>query len=95
MELVYEEETIEVDLPNEAPLVVGEFTTYIGSAEKAKGEVDKLLERVRMVEEVYCRSVELKVLAVANLGCEAAEASEKLVDRYGLMVLTGGDRVSS
>ncbi|MEM2740475.1 MAG: hypothetical protein QXQ29_06720, partial [Candidatus Bathyarchaeia archaeon] len=87
--IMYKGRSIEVDILNEDPLIVGEVTTYLGSAKEAEGEADKLLERVRIIEEIYGRSVELKILAVANLVSEAAEALEKLAYRYGLMILTG------
>ncbi len=89
VKLMYRDRVVELDLFSEEPLVVGEVTTYLGTAEEAGREVAKLLEGVRAVEEVYGRRVELAVLAVANLGREAAEALERLAKQHGVMVLTG------
>ena len=89
VKLMHRGRLIELDLLCEEPLLVGEVTTYLGSAEEAEGEVAKLLERVRAVEEAYGRRVELAVLAVANLSRDAAKALERLSAAHGIMVVTG------
>ena len=88
VKLMHRGRLIELDLLCEEPLLVGEVTTYLGSAEEAEGEVAKLLERVRAVEEAYGRRVELAVLAVANLSRDAAKALESLSAAHGIMVVT-------
>lgn len=89
IKLQYKGEILEVDLLNDDPLVVGEVTTHIKSAEEVEKEVDKLLERVELVEKMYGRGVELKVIAVANLERGATETLRELTDRHGILVITG------
>ncbi|ABL78938.1 hypothetical protein [Thermofilum pendens] len=87
--LAYKGVLVELDLFCEEPLLVGEVTTYLRSAEDAEREAAKLMERVKVVEEISGRKVELAVLAVANLGREALEVLEKLHREKGVLVVTG------
>ena len=89
VKVAYRGRLVEFDLLCEEPLVVGEVTTYLGSAEEAEREVEKLLERVKVAQEVYGRGVELAVIAVANLERGAAEALEKLAEKHRIIVVTG------
>ena len=89
VKVAYKGRLVEFVLLCEEPLVVGEVTTYLGSAEEAEREVEELLERVKVAQEVYERGVELAVIAVANLEREAAEALEKLAEEHRIIVVTG------
>ena len=85
----YKGETVKIDILNKDPLVVGEVTTYLGSAEDVEKEVDKLLKRVKVVQEFYEKKVDFIVLAVVNLEAEAAEPLKKLTKKHGILVITG------
>jgi len=73
VKLKYMGKTVELDLFCEDPLLVGEVTTGVASLEDARREIDKLLERVNFVKEMYGRDVDIKILAIANVGAEAVE----------------------
>ena len=81
--------TWEIDVFCENPLVVGEVTTTVGTAEEAEAEVSKLLERVSFVKELYGEEVQLKLLVVANASAEAKERLRALAQRHDLTVLVG------
>jgi len=81
--------TWEVDVFCENPLVVGEVTTTVSTAEEAEAEVSKLLERVDFVKELYGEEVQLKLLVVANASAEAKERLRALAQKHDLMVLVG------
>ncbi|RLG71668.1 MAG: hypothetical protein DRO11_03995, partial [Methanobacteriota archaeon] len=86
------EKLLELDLFNEDPFLVGEVTTYIGSPGEAEREVEKLLERARLLEEIFERRVEIKVMAVVNLERKVSEVLRKLSDKHGILLIAGGDK---
>jgi len=87
--LVYKGEPVEINVFNEDPLIVGEVTTFIGSVEAAEKEVNKLLFRIRIVEEKYGRSVEMSFLAVENAEKDALERLKQLCEEHGIRLIYG------
>ncbi|MDW8004134.1 MAG: hypothetical protein RMI04_04915 [Thermofilaceae archaeon] len=81
--------TVEVDLFCENPLLVGEVTTYVGDVRQAEEEVKKLLEKVKFVEKMYERTVELKVLGVANATQEALNALKEASRKEDILLILG------
>ncbi|RLE83553.1 MAG: hypothetical protein DRJ67_11985, partial [Thermoprotei archaeon] len=82
-------EPVEVNIFCEDPLVVGEATTFIKSAEEARREVEKLVERVELVQEELGRKPILTVLAVARAPPEAAKALERIAAEHGIRIILG------
>ncbi|MBS7655001.1 hypothetical protein KEJ50_00625 [Candidatus Bathyarchaeota archaeon] len=86
---MYENKFTEVNLFNEEPLMVGETTTYLASAKDAEKEINKLLERVEIIQKIYGKKVELLTLTVMNVEREAAEKLEELARKYNILLVTG------
>ena len=89
IKLKYMGKTVELDLFCEDPLLVGEVTTGVTSLEDARRELDKLLERVNFVKEMYERDVTIKILAIANVGAEAVDFLREIAEKHGIMVIIG------
>ncbi len=89
IKLKYMGKTVELDLFCEDPLLVGEVTTGVASLEDARRELDKLLERVNFVKEMYERDVTIKILAIANVGAEAVDFLREIAEKHGIMVIIG------
>jgi hypothetical protein len=89
VKLKYMGKTVELDLFCEDPLLVGEVTTGVVSLEEARREINKLLERVNFVKEMYERDVDIKILAIANVGAEAVEFLREIAEKHGIMVIIG------
>ncbi|ACB07845.1 hypothetical protein [Candidatus Korarchaeum cryptofilum] len=89
VKLKYMGKTVELDLFCEDPLLVGEVTTGVASLEDARREINKLLERVNFVKEMYERDVDIKILAIANVGAEAVEFLREIAEKHGIMVIIG------
>jgi len=58
--LVSDGEVVEINMFCERPLVVGEVTTHVATKDGARAEIEKLLKRVRLVEERYGRRAMLR-----------------------------------
>ena len=87
--LAYEGEAVEINLFCEEPLLVGEATVSVKSAEDAEGEIRKLLERVKIVEEKYGRKPEMIILSVARVTEEAMKALKNLTEKHGVKLILG------
>ncbi|MEM0455208.1 MAG: hypothetical protein QXM81_05190 [Nitrososphaerota archaeon] len=87
--LVEDGEVIEIDMFCEEPLVVGEVTTHIATAEAARAEVEKLLRRVRLVERKYGRKVDLIVLTASTVTPEAHEELRRSSKEHGIRLVLG------
>jgi len=88
--LAYNGEVIEINLFCEKPLVVGEATVSVRSAEEAEGEVEKLLRRVKIVKERYGKP-EMIVLSVARATKEAVDTLKALAEKHGVRLILGGE----
>jgi len=82
-------EVVEVDAFCEDPLVVGEITDYIRSRDEAESEVEKLRDRVSLVERRYGRRVMLAVLVVATASEEVSSYLREVAGRNGILVVLG------
>ena len=80
---------VEVDAFCEDPLVVGEITNYIRSRDEAESEVEKLRDRVSLVERRYGRRVMLAVLVVAAASEEVSSHLREVAGRNGILVVLG------
>jgi len=87
--LAYDGEAVEINLFCENPLLVGEATMSVKNVEEAVGEVEKLLKRVRVVEEKYGVKPRLIVLSIAKTSGEASEALKALVEEHGIKLILG------
>jgi len=87
--LVEDGEVVDIDMFCEEPLVVGEVTTHIATAEAAKAEVEKLLRRVRLVERKYGRKVDLVVLTASTVTPEAHEELRRSSKEHGIRLVLG------
>jgi len=85
---VHDGEVVEVNLFCEKPLVVGEATVSVKDAREAEAEVEKLLKRVKIVEEKYGKP-EMMILSVARSTDEAAEMLKDLAERHGVRLVLG------
>jgi len=81
-------EIVEVNLFCEKPLVVGEATVSVKDAREAEVEVEKLLKRVKVVEEKYGEP-EMIILSVARPTDEAAKILKDLAERHGIRLVLG------
>jgi predicted nuclease with TOPRIM domain len=87
--LAYNGEAVEINLFCEKPLLVGEATVSVKSAEEAEREIRKLLERVRIIEEKYGRKPEMIVLSVARATEDATKALKNLTEKHGVKLILG------
>ena len=87
--LAYKGEAVEINLFCDKPLLVGEATVSVKSAEEAEREIKKLLKRVRIVEEKYGRKPEMTVLSVARATEEAMEILKNLTEKHGVKLILG------
>ncbi|MEM0478201.1 MAG: hypothetical protein QXN77_07365 [Candidatus Caldarchaeum sp.] len=87
--ILHEGEVLEIDIFSEDPLVVGEVTASLKDAASASREVEKLLTRVRIVEEKYGRKPLLAVLSVATASKQAAEKLAEDAERHGFRLVLG------
>jgi len=87
--LAYEGEAVEINLFCEEPLLVGEATVSVKSAEEAEKEIRKLLERVRIIEEKYGRKPEMIILSVARATEEAMKTLKNLTEKHGVKLILG------
>ena len=87
--LAYEGEAVEINLFCEEPLLVGEATVSVKSAEEAEREIRKLLERVRIIEEKYGRKPEMIILSVARATEEAMKTLKNLTEKHGIKLILG------
>ena len=87
--LAYEGEAVEINLFCEEPLLVGEATVSVKSAEEAEREIRKLLERVRIIEEKYGRKPEMIILSVARATEEAMKTLKNLTEKHGVKLILG------
>jgi len=85
---VHDGEIVEVNLFCEKPLVVGEATVSVKDAREAEVEVEKLLKRVKVVEEKYGKP-EMIILSVARPTDEAAKTLKDLAERHGIRLILG------
>jgi nucleotide-binding universal stress UspA family protein len=85
---VHDGEIVEVNLFCERPLVVGEATVSVKDAREAEAEVEKLLKRVKAVEEKYGKP-EMIILSVARPTDEAAKTLKDLAERHGIRLVLG------
>jgi len=86
--LVHDDEIVEINLFCEKPLIVGEATVSVRSGGEAEGEVEKLLKRVRVVEEKYGKP-EMIILSVARPTEEAVKTLEALAEKHGIRLILG------
>jgi predicted nuclease with TOPRIM domain len=85
---VHDGEIVEVNLFCEKPLVVGEATVSVKDAREAEAEVEKLLKRVKVVEEKYGKP-EMIILSVARPTEEAVKALKALAEKYAIKLVLG------
>jgi hypothetical protein len=70
--------------------VVGEVTTHVATKDGARAEIEKLLKRVRLVEERYGRRrVMLAVLVVSTATPDAHEELRRLATEHGIRLVFG------
>jgi predicted nuclease with TOPRIM domain len=84
----YGGEVVEINLFCEKPLVVGEATVSVKDAREAEAEVEKLLKRVKIVEEKYGKP-EMIILSVARPTEEAVKALKALAEKYAIKLVLG------
>lgn len=87
--LVYEGEVIEINMFCENPLVVGETTVNIREFEDAEREIEKLVMRIKIVEEKYHGKPILAVLSVARATPDIAEILRHLGEKHGIKIILG------
>ena len=81
--------TIEVDIFNRDPLIIGEVTTYIRSSEEARKEIEKLTEKRQEIEKIHGRKAEITILAAANVEKEALKTLEEIAGEKGITLIVG------
>jgi len=81
--------TIEVDIFNRDPLIIGEVTTYIRSSEEARKEIEKLTEKKQEIEKIHGRKAEITILAAANVEKEALKTLEEIAGEKGITLIVG------
>jgi len=65
------------------PLIVVEVTTSIKDADEARREVDKLIEKKRLIESLLNKRAELAALAIANVEEEASQTLREQAESQG------------
>jgi len=86
---VYNNEIVEINIFCEDPLVVGEATTFIKSIEEAKSEVEKILNRKKIVEEKTGKKTFLLILAVSSSTEEVSEYLKKITEENNIKLVFG------
>ncbi|MEM4415466.1 MAG: hypothetical protein QXH32_05825, partial [Candidatus Caldarchaeum sp.] len=86
---LHKDEILEIDLFSENPLVVGEVIALLKDAASASREVEKLLTRVRAVEEKYGLRPVLTVLSVATASKQAVDKLVEEAERHGFRLVLG------
>ncbi|MEM4281473.1 MAG: hypothetical protein QW470_06580 [Candidatus Caldarchaeum sp.] len=87
--ILHKDEILEIDLFSENPLVVGEVIALLKDAASASREVEKLLTRVRAVEEKYGLRPVLTVLSVATASKQAVDKLVEEAERHGFRLVLG------
>ncbi len=89
--LLYDREIVEVDLFCEKPLVVGEVTLNIRTLEEANREMDKLLKRIKIVEEIYKEKPVVTLLYVLKVAPEIIDTLRTMMEKHGIKIITSRD----
>ncbi|MCX8169443.1 MAG: hypothetical protein N3E39_04510 [Candidatus Methanomethylicia archaeon] len=89
IKLIFNDKEIEVDILCKDPLIIGEVTTYIRSINEAKEEVEKLLEKKKVIEAIYKRPIEILILSVANIEGNLLKILEEIAKEHNIMIITG------
>jgi len=84
----YDGDVVEINLFCERPLVVGEATVSVKDAREAEVEVEKLLKRVKIVEEKYGKP-EMIILSVTRPTEEAVKALKALAEKHAIKLVLG------
>ena len=87
--IIYNKEKIEINIFNEEPLVVGEVKTYVENIEDAKNCIEKLIEKIKIVEKVYNKKVELSIFSIANVPQNVLNILKELTEKYGIRFIYG------
>ncbi len=87
--LVEDGKVVEINMFCEDPLVVGEATTMVASAEDAENEVKKLLRRKELTERIYGKKTLMVILSVARAMPRAHEVLRTLSEKHGIKLILG------
>ncbi|MCX8137094.1 SPOR domain-containing protein, partial [Pyrobaculum aerophilum] len=79
----------EVDIFCPQPLVVGEVSVAVRTAEEAEGLIEQLRRSVQAAEKLTGSKTYVKVLAVEFASQEAAERLKKLAEEEGALLILG------
>lgn len=87
--IVHEGEVLDINIFCEKPLVVGEATVSIKTREEADREIEKILERVKIVEKKYGRKPYITILFTANATPEIVEYIKSISEKHGIRLVLG------
>ncbi|MGQ9782171.1 MAG: hypothetical protein ACUVQ8_08030 [Nitrososphaeria archaeon] len=87
--LVHENNIVEINLFCENPLMVGETTLNLDSAESAEEEAKRVLEKAQIVEEKFGKRPQILMISVANATQEAMEVLEKIRKERNIRLVLG------
>ncbi len=89
--VLYDKEIVEIDLFCENPLVIGEVTLNIKTLEEANREIDKLLKRVKIAEEIYKEKPVMTLLYVLKIAPEIIDTLRTMLERHKIRIITSRD----
>ncbi|MEM2893953.1 MAG: hypothetical protein QW486_07405, partial [Candidatus Bathyarchaeia archaeon] len=87
--LIHEGKLLEINIFCEEPLIVGEATLTIRDIVEAEREIEKILERVRVVEGIFKKRPLLTVLAVSHTPPDIVEILENLTEKHNIRLILG------
>ncbi len=71
------------------PLVIGEVKTYIESIDEARNDIEKLIEKIKIIEKIYNKKTELSVFSIANVPQNVLEFLKEITEKYGIIFIYG------
>jgi uncharacterized protein (UPF0335 family) len=87
--LSYKDKLREINIFNRDPLIVGEVTTHLENIEKAKEEIEKLIDDIKFVEEMFNEKIFMSILGVAVAPKEVIDFLKEECEKFKIKLFHG------
>lgn len=87
--LSYKDKLREINIFNRDPLIVGEVTTHLENIEKAKEEIEKLMNDIKFVEEMFNEKIFMAILGVAIAPKEVIDFLKEECEKFKIKLFYG------
>jgi uncharacterized protein (UPF0335 family) len=87
--LSYKDKLREINIFNRDPLIVGEVTTHLENIEKAKEEIEKLIDDIKFVEEMFNKKIFMAILGVAVAPKEVIDFLKEECEKFKIKLFHG------